>query len=110
MHQPHGAAATRVLGAFARIVRSQALLKIVGDAAIQGVVGAADKVADPGQYEFSKRSLTPALSRWERVPKAGEGLAAASMPPPASTAANQSPPHCPKVHRACRRYNPAPNR
>jgi len=47
MRQSHRGTTACVLGALARIVRSQTLIEIVGDATIQGIVGATDEIADP---------------------------------------------------------------
>ena len=41
-------AASGVFGAFARIVRGEAFVEVVGDAAIEGLVGALQEVAGPG--------------------------------------------------------------
>lgn len=47
IRQPHRGAPARVLGALARIVRGEALIQIVGDAAVERAVGAFKEVADP---------------------------------------------------------------
>ena len=49
VHQSHRGTTTCVLGALARIVREQTLIEIIGDATIQGIVGATEKVTDPAQ-------------------------------------------------------------
>ncbi len=49
MHQLHRDTTARVLGALACVVREQTLIEIIGDATIQGIVGATEKVTDPAQ-------------------------------------------------------------
>ena len=39
--------ATGVLGAFARVMRGEAFFEVVGDAAVEGLVGALEEVAGP---------------------------------------------------------------
>ena len=46
-HQFHRQACPRVFGRRAGVMRREAFFEIVGDAAVQGVVGAAQQVAEP---------------------------------------------------------------
>lgn len=50
VHQPHRQAAARVLGAFAGVVRGEALVEVVGDAAVERAVSALEEVAVPGKW------------------------------------------------------------
>ena len=42
----------RVFGTFARVMGGEALGQVVGDAAIEGVVGALEEVAGPGAFSW----------------------------------------------------------
>ena len=47
MNQAHRRSAASVLGAFTGIVCNKPLVEIVGDAAVERIIGTSQKVADP---------------------------------------------------------------